>query len=133
MAFTDVTIGNGFVEFGMRIRKSTQDDQHEIKVRVKTDGMTHNDALEWAFGGTNLRVTWANKIRESKTNVQLAEMSKTLQTITWKEMSETIKKGPMDFLMTLDKAQFITWMEMNMGIDEEQAIEIYNRKHGIKG
>ena len=127
-----VYINGNIVTFTMGVKKdSFAKVQHVIKVTVNVEGVSRETMLQNNFAGSSMRVKLQNGFMRKQTEGTLAAMATNGYRTTWKDIDSGFDMDPIDALMLLDKPTFIGKMVKDLGLSEEKAIEIFNRKHNI--
>ena len=126
----EVTIVGNVVTYIMNVKRDSFSPEHEIKCEVNIEGMDRDTIIKYAFSGQTLRVKHQSQIR-SKPETEIARLAVSGIKCSWKDIDDgsTVSLG--DRLMKLTKEQFVELMMTDLMLEEEDAIDLYNRKHGI--
>jgi len=132
---SEVTFLNDELIWKMGVKKDSMDErEYTIDVLVDCKETTKEQFALVCGGGQSTRVKIQSLLRK-KTRDELASIEVTGFMVTWKEVYTAqgrTTKDYVDVLMTLTKDEFVTKITRDLGVSDEQAIEIYNRKHGIE-
>ena len=127
-----VYVKGNSVEFQMDVTKDKTKGTptHFIKVTCDVTGVTRDTMLQNNFSGSSMRVKLQNSYMRKQPESTLARYASEGYKTTWKDIDDGYASNPIDLLMMVSRDDFIESMS-KLGIEREQAIRIYNHKHGF--
>ena len=124
-------IGNS-CDFLMEVtkNKTAGTPEHKIVVTVDVTGVSRETMLSNNFSGSSMRVKLQSIMRR-KTEVELSGYEKDGYRTTWTEIDAGTVQTLKDRLMAMNVDQFVEFCEEQFEMEYEDAIKLFNRKHGI--
>lgn len=125
-------VENDVAMFEMKVRGGNlpQDFEANIAVEIDFAAADKTQLIEIAASGQSARVALQAQLRK-KSVQELMALGENGLRISVQDIYAGQIVRPVDRLMALSRADFVATMVRDLGLEEAQANEIYNRKHGI--
>jgi len=127
-----VYVTDNTIRFGMEVTrdKTKGTPEHFIYVEVDITGVSRETTLSNNFSGSSMRVKLQSIMRR-KTEVELSGYEKDGYKTNWAEIDAGTVQTLKDRLMAMNVDQFVEFCEKEFEMEYEDAIKLFNRKHGI--
>jgi len=127
-----VYVTGDVVKFGMEVTrdKTGGTPEHFIYIKVDIAGVSRETTLTNNFSGSSMRVK-LQAIMRRKTEMELSGYEKDGYKTTWGEIDAGQVQTMKDRLMAMSVDEFTEFCEEQFEMDYEDAIKLFNRKHGI--
>ena len=119
--------------FGMTLKGGNLPSSFEAEIQVEMDftGVPEEKLFEICASGQSARVALQSQLRK-KSVAELTKMGQDGLKINVLDIYKGNIVKPVDRLLALTREAFIETMVSELGLSKNQAIKIYNRKHGIE-
>lgn len=120
------------MRFVMGCKRDSFAPEHKFTVEIDTTGVPANAYIPYTFGGASVRVKLQGWMRNKWTEAQFIEKSKETLKLHFNDIIKGMEVPLKDRIAALEKDDFVELMMDEYGMEEEQAVALYNKKHGIE-